>query len=191
VNTRTGPVYTNGAFTQRDVFRDTTTSITRLFEQAVQGWNAEIGFLVPGVEQYFDLRLFGGAYGYDNPGGGRFDGFKGRAEARLTRHVTLEIEYWDDSKLVGGHWVAGVAFHAPFDFGKLLQGRNPFQEEHPAPMRSLSSRMDEMLIRSHRVMTDPSSPQPGDTTTTTTTQKIGVTDVTPITPPSPPPQGGG
>ena len=185
---RTGGLYTSGGFTQRDVFRETTTTVTRNFEQALQGWNAEIGFLVPGVEKYFDLRLFAGAYGYDNPGGGRYNGFKGRAEARVTRHLTLNLEYWEDRQLVGGNWVAGVAFHAPFDMGRLIQGQNPFKEEHPAPPSSLRSRMSEFVERSHRVMTGGSETQPGDTTTDTTTTTIGTTDQTPI---PPPPQGGG
>ncbi|MBL9142363.1 MAG: inverse autotransporter beta domain-containing protein [Verrucomicrobiaceae bacterium] len=192
--TSTGGRYASGGFTQRDVLRTTTTTTTQLFEQAIEGWNAEVGFLVPGVNKYFDLRLFAGAYGYDNPGGGRYEGFKGRVEARVTRNVTLDLEYWDDKELVGGNWVAGVRFSSAFDLGNLFQGKNPFRG-NAAPAGSLRNRLDEMVIRSHRIMTGGSAPQPGDSSSSSSTDTIGTTDQQPIpvvtTPPTKPSTGGG
>lgn len=178
-STRLGSSYTSGAFINRDLLRDTSTTVTRTFEEGLQGWNAEIGFLVPGVNKYFDLRLFAGAYGYDNPGGSDYNGFKARAEARVTRNITLDVEYWNDEELVGGHWVAGARFTSAFDLGKLLQGRNPFKEDHPAAPSSLRDRLDEQIIRSHLIMTNSSSAQPGDSSTTTTTNNEGVGQQTP------------
>lgn len=179
--TRVGSRYSSGGFSQRDVIRDTATTVTQTFEEAIQGWNAEAGFLVPGVEKYFDLRLFAGAYGYENPNGGRYEGFKARAEARVTRHLTLDLEYWDDKELVGGHWVAGFRVNAPFDLGKLFQGQNPFGGT-PAERGSLRGRMDEMVWRSHRVMSGSSEPQPGDSATTTDSEVVGTTDRKPNEP---------
>ena len=151
----------------RDVVRRTEFTTFNLMEVALEGWNAEVGFLVPGVEKFLELRLFAGAYGYDNPLGGDFDGFKARAEARITRHVTLDLEYWDDRQLVGGKWVAGVRVSHPFDLGALLSGRNPFRSGAPVTdlpsSRDLRSRMDEMVMRSHRVFTTNSQAQPGNT----------------------------
>lgn len=184
-STRVGGRYISGGFSQRDVIRDTATTVTQNFEQAIEGWNAEAGFLVPGVEKYFDLRLFAGAYGYDNPGGGRYEGFKARAEARVTRNLTLDLEYWDDKDLVGGHWVAGFRVNAPFDLGSLCQGRNPFNGS-PAERGSLRGRMDEMIWRSHRVMTGSSEPQTGDSTTDVSSQVVGTTDRTSLAPSKPP-----
>lgn len=181
-STSTGGIYRSGGFRQRDILRNTSTTVTQTFEEAIQGWNAEAGFLVPGVEKYFDLRLFAGAYGYDNPGGGgNFEGFKGRVEARVTRNLTLDLEYWDDKELVGGHWVAGFRVNAPFDLGSLCQGRNPFRGT-PAERGSLRGRMDEMVWRSHRVMSGSSEPQPGDSTTTTDSEVVGTTDRVPTGP---------
>lgn len=170
-----GDRYVRGGISQRDLLRTSTTTTTHLFEEAIEGWNAEVGFLVPGLNKYFDLRLFAGAYGYDNPAGGRFDGFKARAEARVTRNLTLDLEYWDDKELVGGNWVAGVRFSSAFDLGNLLQGQNPFRG-NAAPAGSMRGRLDEMVIRSHRIMTGGSAPQPGDSSSTSTTETVGSTD---------------
>jgi hypothetical protein len=185
-----GPRYRKGNVSQRDLIRETTTFTTENFEQAVEGWNAEIGFLVPGVEKYFDLRLFAGAYGYDAGADGDLSGFKARAEARLTQNVTLDLEYWADEELVGGNVVAGVRFSSPFDLGKLVQGRNPFKADNPAPARSLRSRMDEMIWRSHRQFSTNSTPQPGDTSSETENETTGTTDQTLIAPAPPAPPSG-
>jgi hypothetical protein len=185
-----GPRYRKGNVSQRDLIRETTTFTTENFEQAVEGWNAEIGFLVPGVEKYFDLRLFAGAYGYDAGISGDLTGFKARAEARLTQNVTLDLEYWADEELVGGNVVAGIRFSSPFDLGKLVQGRNPFKADNPAPARSLRSRMDEMIWRSHRQFSNSSTAQPGDTSSETESETTGTTDQTVIAPAPPAPPSG-
>jgi hypothetical protein len=189
-STRSSGNYTSGGLIHRDLLRDTTTNTTTTFEQAFKGWNAEVGVLVPGVNKYFDLRLFAGAYGYDNPAGGRYEGFKARAEARVTRNITLDLEYWNDKELVGGNWVAGVRFTSAFDLGKLVHGQNPFKGGN-APA-SLRGRLDEQIIRSHRIMTGGSAPEPGDTNSNTSTDVISTTTQHPPSAPPPtgkPPQG--
>lgn len=185
-STRLGGKYRSGGFIKRDLLRDTSTTVTRTFEEGLQGWNAEVGFLVPGVNKYFDLRLFAGAYGYDNTGGSDYNGFKARVEARVSRHITLDVEYWDDTALVGGHWVGGVRFTSAFDLGELIQGRNPFKETQPSTPTKLRNRLDEQIIRSHLIMTGGSSPQPSDSSTTTTTTNEGVGQQSQIPAPPPP-----
>lgn len=172
----------------QEYFRETTTTRFDYFEVALQGWNAEVGFLVPGIEKFVELRLFAGAYGYDNPIGSNFEGFKARAEARLTDWLTLDFEYWDDKELVGGNWVAGFRVSHPFDLGALLSGKNPFRKGAPAAdipsSRSLRDRMDEMVIRSHRVYTTGSTPE---TDTSTSEEFDGGDTVGTVAPPPPPP----
>jgi hypothetical protein len=68
--------------------------------------------------------------------------------------------------------------------GKLVQGRNPFKADNPAPARSLRSRMDEFIWRSHRQFSNTSVPQSGDTESNTDSETIGTTDQTTITPTS-------
>jgi hypothetical protein len=184
-----GDIVRQGNRRVQEFFRETTTTRIDLFEVALQGWNAEIGFLVPGIEQFIELRLFAGAYGYDNPVGGDFEGVKARAEARLTEWLTLDFEYWDDKELVGGNWVAGFRVSHPFDLGALLSGQNPFRKGSPAAdlpsSRSLRDRMDEMVLRSHRVYTVNGPPQ--DNTSTSEEFDGGVTVGTIAPPPPPPP----
>ena len=197
-NRKISQQFTNGNLFQRTVTDRTATNRFNTMEQALEGWNAEIGVLVPWVDQYFELRIFAGGYSYDNPLGGETAGFKARAEARVTEGITLDVEYWEDEQLVGGNWVGGVRVAVPFDFSDLCRGRNPFTgagnvfaAKKAAPLRS---RMDEMVIRSHRIMTGDSSPQPAGQTVTEKSTNITVgtkPQPTVVAPPAPPSDGGG
>jgi hypothetical protein len=170
------PPFDRNGFVQESVRTTDKTTTFGIFEQAIEGWNAEAGVLVPGLDKYLELRLFAGAYGYNNPHGGDFNGFKARAEARITEGVTLDVEYWEDKELVGGNWVAGVRVSLPFDIGLLCQGKNPFEGAGDMfkfrSARNLHERMDEMVIRSHRVMTALSKPEPMGSSTTTNVNNV-------------------
>src|SRR3954454_23057161 len=43
------------------------------FEGAMEGINSEIGFLIPGLDKYAEVRILGGYYHYDNPFGSDFE----------------------------------------------------------------------------------------------------------------------
>jgi Inverse autotransporter, beta-domain len=188
-----GPLQLNGNQFQRQVNTTTTTTTFGIFEQGLEGWNAEAGVLVPGLESWMELRLFAGAYNYQDPKGGDIGGFKARAEARVTEGITLDLEYWEDEELVGGNWVGGVRVSLPFDVGALFTGRNPFEGAgdafRPIGSRSMRSRMDEMVIRSHRIQTNLTSPEPLGTTTNTSTKTLSTTRSV-IPPVTAPPTGG-
>jgi len=132
---------------------------TRVYEQreaALQGFNGEIGFLIPGLCKYTEVRVYGGYYHYDNPFGSDFEGFKARLEARLLPGVIADLEYWDDAALMGGHWTGGVRVSLPFSLYNLATGRNPFEgiEECFTPrQREFKERMSDMVERSHRIQT--------------------------------------
>jgi hypothetical protein len=88
---------------------------------------------------------------------------------------------------VGGNWVGGVRVEVPFSFLNVFRGRNIFEGTaamfKPGP-RPFRTRMDEMVMRSHRIQTAVSDPQPGGTST-----NVNSTDVTVGTVPKPaPPQ---
>src|SRR5205814_366614 len=58
-------------------FRETSErSYYKRYEAGLEGFNAEVGFQIPGLDRYADVRLFAGYYHYDNPFGHDFDGFK-------------------------------------------------------------------------------------------------------------------
>ncbi|MEQ1858900.1 MAG: inverse autotransporter beta domain-containing protein [Chthoniobacteraceae bacterium] len=131
----------------------------RIFERreaALQGFNAELGFLVPGLCNYTEVRIYGGYYRYDNPFGSDFEGFKARLEARLLPGVIADVEYWDDAALMGGHWTAGVRVSVPFSIVNLVNGRNPFEGfagQFAPRQREFKERMSDMVERSHRIQT--------------------------------------
>ncbi len=158
--------FETGRFRTREVFNLpggvlTQTRSLKTYEQGLEGFNAEIGFLIPGLDRYAEVRLLGGYYRYDNPFGSPYEGFKGRLEARLLPGLIADLEYWDDAKLMGGHWTAGVRASVPFSLVNLVRGRNPFEDagEYFKPRgRDFQERMSEMVIRSHRVQTANSGP---------------------------------
>jgi hypothetical protein len=138
------------------------TATYRRSEAALEGLNAEIGFLIPGLDKYAEVRVFGGYYHYQNPFGGDFDGFKARLEARVLPGVILDLEYWDDTALMGGHWTAGARVSVPFSLYNLVHGRNPFEglgEQFTPRSREFKERLGEMVIRSHRIQTTTSGPE--------------------------------
>lgn len=176
-------------------FRTTTTSTTfGIFEEGLEGWNAEAGVLIPGLDEYFEMRIFAGGYSFQDPKGGSIAGFKARAEARVTEGVTLDLEYWEDEELVGGNWVGGVRVSLPFDIGKLFTGGNPFEGAgdtfRAVGRKPLRARMDQFVHRSHRVHTGLTGPQKISTTTTVNSGILSTDrEMPPVT--LPPTTGGG
>ncbi len=132
---------------------------TRVFERreaALQGFNAELGVLLPTGCKYTEFRIYGGYYRYENPFGSDFEGFKARLEARVLPGVIADLEYWDDAALMGGHWTAGVRVSVPFSIFNLVAGRNPFEgigESFTPRTREFKERLSDMVERSHRVQT--------------------------------------
>lgn len=166
-------------FTQREhssefhggnLVETTQTDHFKRYEAALEGYNAEIGFLIPGLNRFAEVRVFGGYYHYNNPFGGDFEGFKARIEARVLPGVILDVEYWDDAVLMGGHWTAGARVSVPFSLYNVIHGRNPFEgigEQFTWRNREFKERLGEMVERSHRIQTITSGPQPAGSSTKT------------------------
>ncbi|MCC6352612.1 MAG: inverse autotransporter beta domain-containing protein [Verrucomicrobiae bacterium] len=128
-------------------------------EAALQGYYGEVGFLVPGLDKWAELRLFGGYYSYQAASGDplwepSYEGFKARAELRLPPAITLDVEYVDDEEIMGGNWIGGVRVTVPFEVGNIFRGKNPFEgigEMFRPRRREFAERMGEMVMRSPRV----------------------------------------
>lgn len=184
---RIGP---NRILLQQQVSVHDRRSTTKRYEFAIEGWNAEVGFLIPGLDRYMETRLFAGAYGY-----GDAVGFKGRLEARPLPGVIANVEYWEDRKLMGGHWTGELAVSVPFSIFNLAKGRNPFEgftDSFRPRQREFRERMSDIIIRSHRVMTDSQSTTTSSNTNSGTTVTEGQIVFTPppktaAAPPPPPP----
>ncbi len=149
----------SGAYARGNtIYQDSrfTREITELYEGALEGFYAEAGFLVPGLDRYAELRFFGGYYNYEGPLGADYDGWKARAELKVLPAITLDVEYYEDDKLMGGHWTGGARVTVPFEIGNIFQGRNPFEgitDAFRPRQRQFSERMSDMVIRSARVFT--------------------------------------
>ena len=133
-----------------------------LNESALDGFNLEAGFLVPGLDKYVETRLFAGYYQYHSRVGPKFEGWKARAEIRWTPAITTDIEYWGGNTakanvVNGGNWIAGVRVSLPFDIGNLFAGKSPFAGAGDAfkfgKRREFRERLGEQVWRSHREQT--------------------------------------
>ena len=151
-----------------DLVRTTHTQHFKQYEGALEGFNTELGFLIPGVEKYIEMRIFAGYYHYDNPFGHDFNGFHGRLEAYLLPGVVAGVEYWDDAALMGGHWTGELRVSVPFSIVNLVHLRNPFAgigDYFTPRRRSFDERMGDMIIRSHRIQTVTSGNLPSGSST--------------------------
>jgi|GEM_PF-1292859 len=147
------------------------------FEGSLEGFNTELGFLVPGLDKVAEVRVLGGYYHYLNPFGRDYDGFKGRLEARIRQGLIADVEYWQDQQLTGGHWTGSLRVSLPCNVFNIFAGKNPFEGAEEAfgpPSGDFGDRMSEMVIRSHRVKTSSSgSPEENGGSSSSETKTTG------------------
>jgi hypothetical protein len=154
---------TNGV----NVLRTTTTSedvqTTRFFNQYQAGnlgGNVEAGVLLPWLDRYADVRVFGGYYGFHNQFGRNIRGPESRLEIRFLPALTFDAGYYSNKEIIGSHWFVGFRVNVPFDLANIAEGRSPFagfwdswkprsRGEHPP----FESRLTENVIRISRVVT--------------------------------------
>jgi hypothetical protein len=113
------------------VTRTTTVDrITRLFEEGMEGFDVELGLLMPGLDRWMDVKVIGGYYSFDNQpfgpqtgGTGRVKGWKAGLEARPVPAVVLNGTWYEDDRLTGSDWTAGVRLEIPFEAGDLGDGK--------------------------------------------------------------------
>jgi hypothetical protein len=111
----------------------TTTTIERLFrryEDGMEGWDSEVALLVPWIDRWMDVKLIGGYYAFDNQpfgpqsgGTGNVKGWKAGVEVRPVPAVVLTAAWYDDERLTGSDWIAGVSLEVPFEAGDLGDGK--------------------------------------------------------------------
>jgi hypothetical protein len=191
-----GPVIQNGGLLQQQVVRTTRRTTFKSYEGALEGYNVEAGFLVPGLDRYVELRLLAGYYNLEGPFGRNFEGMKGRLEARFLPGLIADLEYWDDENVMGGHWTGGVRVVVPFSIFNLFRGRNLFEgtaEMFRPRQREFRERMTDMIMRSHLIRTTESDARPDETHTSQQRTTVTVGVVPPPRPrgapaPTPPPK---
>jgi len=132
------------------------------YEQALEGFDAEIGVKlpIPTVSDYADVKVFGGYYYFDAKFGGEdIEGLKGRLEVRAARSIYLDAEVYEDEELYGSDYFVGARMVLPFSVQNFADGRNPF-EGGAAGLRTskqkqaFESRLTEMVMRDLHVQTE-------------------------------------
>ncbi len=134
----------------------TTTRYYEQYEQALDGWDAEVGLRLPLPvrPEVLEPRVFGGYYRYDAEYGEDIEGFKARVELRLLASVFLDAAWYEDEDLTGSDYYVGGRFTVPLDLAAAAHGRNPF-----APLRSrlrgeargFDARLTEMVMRDPQI----------------------------------------
>ena len=103
----------------RPAIRATTRTID-IIEEPMEGWDAELALLIPGLDKYFDMRLIGGFYSFEtNSSGsallysGDVEGWKAGVEVRPVPAVVLAGMWYEDENLVEDNWMVSVRLEVP------------------------------------------------------------------------------
>lgn len=144
----------------------TTRQHFRRYEEAMEGFDAELGLLlpIPVVKDFADVRAFLGYAHYDNPVGEDPEGLKARLECHALPSLYLDAEWYEDEDLYQTTYSVGGRVRLPLDMAGLARGRNPFKGAMdgfvPAGGKPpFASRMTEMVIRDLHVRTGATEPE--------------------------------
>ncbi|MGD9613453.1 MAG: beta strand repeat-containing protein, partial [Kiritimatiellia bacterium] len=137
----------------------TLTTITTIrtfeqYEQALGGYDWEIGLRLPIRSADLEARLFGGYYDFDRDFGAAARGWKTRAEVRVRSSLYLDAGLYENEDLTGSDWFAGARWSTPLDLGQLARGRNPFgaaKARLRGEPRAASARLTEMVLRDPQI----------------------------------------
>lgn len=129
------------------------------YEEALEGFDFELGVLVPYVSDYAETRFYAGLYDYstDQINGDDVDGTRFRLEVRPVDALSINIEHYAES---GGdsNTVAGFYFDIPFAIEELFEaGGNPFKAAYSSfklgkGTRTLRDRLTEKVIRDRHII---------------------------------------
>jgi len=143
---------TNISTTTRYTTTSTTTTkttiktITSLYEEGMEGWDAEVAVLVPGIDKHLDVTLLAGYYSFDNQpfgpqdgGTGKTEGWKVGVEVRPLPAIVLTGTWYEDEGLTGSDWVVGAGVQIPLGKG--------WQDAFKSRRRHLIERLAEPVAR--------------------------------------------
>ena len=140
--------------TTRTLTTTTTTKTFEQYEQALGGYDWEIGLRLPIKSDDVEARVFGGYYDFDRDFGDDARGWKTRAELRVRSSLFLDAGLYENEDLTGSDWFAGARWSTPLDLGRLARGRNPFgaaKARLRGEPRAASARLTEMVLRDPQV----------------------------------------
>ncbi|RBP39757.1 inverse autotransporter-like protein with beta domain [Roseimicrobium gellanilyticum] len=143
-----------------------TTRTIDIIEEPMEGWDAELALLIPGLDQYFDVRLIGGFYSFETNTSGRavayssdVEGWKAGVEVRPVPAVVLAGMWYEDENLVEDNWMVSVRLEVPL--GK------PGSESFAPRRRHLQERLLEPVHRQNAAIQTGISFEPSKVKSTT------------------------
>ena len=150
----------------RPAIRATTRTID-IIEEPMEGWDAELALLLPGLDKYFDVRLIGGYYSFETNTSGRallysadVEGWKAGVEVRPVPAVVLAGMWYEDENLVQDNWMVSVRLEVPL--GK------PASQSFTPRRRHLQERLLEPVHRQNAAIQTGVSFEPSRVKSTTT-----------------------
>jgi hypothetical protein len=163
--TAQGHVISQYGYELTDSYTINTLQHYRTTEQAMDGFDAELGSLLPlpVLRHYADIKAFVGYYQYHAAYGSGVSGLKARLEIRPLPALYLDAGWMEDAVDSGAQGSVGVRAAVPFDLARLSRGQNPFAGAlagfRPGPARSpFASRLTEMVMRDLHIRTEVSAP---------------------------------
>lgn len=127
------------------------------YEEALRGWDAEIGVLIPYISNVIETRAFLGGFWYDSDITDDLNGWRGRIEVRPASLLNLELEVRHDDYR-GTNWFYGGYLDIPFSLDELAKGGSPFKGLKEAAQfgkgtRTLPERMTQKVVRDRHITT--------------------------------------
>lgn len=127
---------------------------SRGVEEAMEGFDAELGVWLPYFDRVLPTGFFVGYYRFESDVTSEtVDGMKARIEVRPCGNLTLDAEWFEDTGYRESETVVGVRVQVPFDFWNGLK-----MERGGGRLPAFSTRMTEPVHRDFRVRTQITRP---------------------------------
>jgi hypothetical protein len=125
------------------------------WEEALKGFDAEIGVMIPIISDYIETRAYVGGYWYDSEVRDDIEGKRYRLEVKPCRLINLDLEIKNDH-IQGNDTYIGGYLSIPFSLSK--PGLNIFEKikeelRFGKGYRKLPERMTEKVIRHRHILT--------------------------------------
>lgn len=133
----------------------TTTTQWRCYEEALSGFDAEIGVWLPYLASRMPTAVFVGYYDFSSDYEDDICGFRLRAESRVHPNLTLDVEWFEDAELNRTDYFAGFRLRLPLDF---WNGTRINRSSGGGRIPPFASRMGDMINRDFRIRTIRTSP---------------------------------
>ena len=130
----------------------TTSTMFRSYEEALEGYDAEVGVWAPFLEETAPTAFYVGYFNYESEDQSDFSGVRARVESRLHPQVTLDVGWQELTEDDEDEFFVGVRVYLPWDIWNGC--RTVRADADSTEDWSLRSRLDEIPHRINRVRTE-------------------------------------